>query len=80
MIEAQASGLECIVSDKISREHAICERIRFLPISDAAQVARAVCESGNDCIDVRASATIDNRYDVKQVADKLYRFYLGHIR
>lgn len=43
-LEAQAAGLECIISDAVTRECAITERVHFLPITDGAGVwADAVC-------------------------------------
>lgn len=78
LLEAQAAGLECFVSDSITPEIRLTGRVHPLPLSQgpafwAQQILAA--EPGAD----RAAdnAVIRARYDVSAVAERLCQIYAG---
>ena len=80
LLEAQANGLPCVVSDAITREAAVMkEKVRFLPLfAPSGKWAEAVLEekgkerTGSDVIRKRFG---DARFDIKQEAGRLKALY-----
>lgn len=77
VIEAQASGLRCFVSDAISREAGITDLISFISLKEssgawAEQVIRAASYERKNMVEMIASAG----FDVQRVAEELQQFYL----
>ena len=79
IVEAQASGLRCIVSDTLSRDLAITDLVDFASISDPKQWINYIKNSNNainrfDYVDriIDAGYSIENSYDV--FIDSLKRF------
>lgn len=82
VLEAQASGVRCVLSDKITQEVNITGKVIFLPLSentDSWVSAVADCrhydraaESAENCRFMR-----DNHYDVYGNADTLKQIYLS---
>ena len=75
-IEAQAAGLPCVLSDGISRETAITDRCRFVPLDDPDAWVRAIEESFRQGRSDTTQAIIDAGYDVRTTAAWLQDFYL----
>ena len=76
LVEAQAAGLPCFVSDTVDRDAAFSDAVRFLPLHDPAQWADAITASSltrdPDALDhVRAAG-----YDIVQTSAALQEFYL----
>ena len=83
IIEAQAAGLKCILSDKITREVDLTDSIRFCPIGDPKDWARAVLETEPDdsgraerCEKWQNSVS-DAGYDIAKNAKKLKKMYIN---
>lgn len=80
LIEAQAAGLPCVVSDKVTREAIVTDNCRYLSLkSDVAQWEKSVLAGlerpRKDCSDqVRAHG-----YDVDTEAGKLQDFYISSL-
>lgn len=78
-VEAQAAGLPCFLSDRITREVDVTGTVRFLPIDDAHAWAEALAE-------VEPGARIDARredfadYDIDRAAERLAARYLEFAR
>ena len=75
VVEAQASGLPCFVSDKITKEVAISELVKFLPIYKGTQVwIDAIKET-----DLTRKNVIDKiiqaGFDIKKSVEWLTKFY-----
>lgn len=75
VVEAQASGLPCFVSDKITKEVGISELVRFLPIDKGAQVwIDAIKET-----DLTRKNVIDKiiqaGFDITESVEWLTKFY-----
>ena len=74
LIEAQANGLPCIVSDRIPQEAILHETVQVLPLEDMQAWERAL----HDCANNRERKAVDPKiqmYDIKSVTKKLTDFY-----
>lgn len=77
MIEAQAAGLPCVMSDRVTDECIVTDLVKTLPIDDPAVWADAIVKSKgmqrtDRLADIQASG-----YDITAAAEKLTRFYLN---
>lgn len=78
VIEAQATGLPCVIADTITREANITGLVQYLSLDTppeqwAEQALAAVTCSRKDTI----SDFIDNQYDIQSVADQFVRLCFG---
>lgn len=86
LIEAQAAGLPCIVSDKVAKESDLTGNMRFIPIEEPGIWADTVIENVINCNDERNTRSIewqkkimDAGYDISSNANymrELYQRYL----
>ncbi len=77
VIEAQAAGVPCIISDQITTDVDITELVHRLPITDSekwAELALSGLERKDVCQKVKESG-----FDVRESAEKLATFYEGII-
>lgn len=77
LVEAQASGLPCVISDRIPQEAVLLpERVRTLPLGDAQQWAQNLQE-----IPLKRTDEIQNicnaGYDISTSAAELQEFYIS---
>lgn len=75
VVEAQAAGLPCLVSDRITDDVCVSELVKKLPIDQGVEVWADAASS----VDGRTDATekiIKAGYDVKENARWLEKFYL----
>lgn len=78
MVEAQASGLPCIVSDTITPEVDMTGRVRFLSLKQSAdEWAERLLLHPTDRADT-GSQLRDNGYDAATMADWLVEYYRKH--
>ena len=77
LIEAQASGLPCVVSDSISRESSITNLVRFAPLEQSVDYwTQNIIDSINSTVRTNTrSAIIDSGYDIHSTAKWLEEFY-----
>lgn len=81
LVEAQASGLLCVVSDRITREVDLTGLLVYCPLDGSDDVWVDALMAANDSLP-RASRADELReagYDSSQVADDLSQLYLGLI-
>lgn len=78
-VEAQATGLPCILSDAVTREAALADEVKFLPIDD-----ESVPVWSKEILAVNKSARKDNNsalrdkgFDIRLTVDKLLAIYKG---
>lgn len=78
MMEAQAAGLPCIVSDTVTRECAVTTNVSYLPIDcGTAQWVDRIASLKETMINRDTSQQIvDAGYDIRQNAVWLERFYI----
>lgn len=83
-VEAQASGLPCVVSDRVAPEADVTGDVAFLPLEDGAQawaeaVGRALEDGPAPRERAGAAAEVRSRgYEMDDVAAWMQRFYLEH--
>lgn len=80
LVEAQANGLKCLISDKVSRETDISGTSEFLPIQNPNIWAEAVLRNYNSRISADAIQTVRKKYDIKYVVKVLERIYGEAVR
>jgi glycosyltransferase involved in cell wall biosynthesis len=80
VLEAQANGLRCIVSDKVSKQVAVLDNLEFCPIEQAEQLwANAVGKMvssrvGQEEINLRFR---EKGFEIKTEANKLRELYMN---
>ena len=77
-IEAQASGLPCLFSEKVTREADICGENAFLPLDAdvwAAELIKPRAKTEN-----AAQILRQNHFDIRAEADRLSAFYDAALR
>lgn len=78
MIEAQANGLPCVVSNSITSESKITDCVKFLPLSNSPEdwakvvIAEGECEQRRDTYD----DLVDAGYDIESNVSWLEHFYI----
>lgn len=76
-VEAQAAGLRCLISDRVSREVSITALASFLPL-DVQTWAQAILSCRADAPRRRWDAEIEDAgYDIRIAAKRLGQFYRG---
>ena len=71
VVEAQAAGLPCVISDTITKEVGLSDLVRYLPLGDAEQWADALL-TRRQRMDVSkniARAGFDIRSSVKRLTE-----------
>lgn len=85
LVEAQASGLNCLVADTVAKEADLTNSIKFLPISSTEPWVRTIEKTGidNSARESRAEkwqTEISNAgYDIVQNANVMRDLYLSYI-
>lgn len=75
-IEAQAAGLICLISDKVTTEVDITGLCQFLPINDTEKWVEEILNSRKYKRIDTTQQIIDSHYDVKTSAKSLEDYYL----
>ena len=78
MVEAQAAGLKCIISDTIPTECDITGSVEFLSLTEGSSVwaQRILSYKGSYTKSDTYQQIIDAEYDIKSNAEKLQDFYI----
>ena len=77
MIEAQAAGLPCVMSNRITSECIMTDLVKTLPIEDPKMWADAILSMKNMPRTDRLAEIQASGYDITAAAEKLTRFYLN---
>ncbi len=82
MVEAQAAGLKCLISDKVTAECDITGNVEIIPLSDGEKVwAEHILVYKNSYRKQDMYQTIVNAgYDIKENARWLERFYIDALK
>ena len=73
VIEAQATGLPCVIADTITREADITGLVSYLPLQDPGKWAEAVLLSCDKTRQDTKEAFIRNKYDIQSAVDEFVR-------
>ncbi|MFZ1382634.1 MAG: glycosyltransferase [Scrofimicrobium sp.] len=76
VLEAQASGLPCLISDTISPEVVVSDKTQRLPLGDASEWASAAKQKLMSLDGRRSNEVMDTRFDSAQSASYLRRLLL----
>ena len=81
-VEAQASGIRCLISDKVTRDCCFSEKCKYIPL-DEEEWVNAILESTNDYD--RMEACLENQklireggYDIREIAENLKEQYIKY--
>lgn len=86
VVEAQANGLPCLLSDAVSQETAQCDLVSFLPLDDGEKawsesalrlLNRYGAENREKLSEAGIKALTDSCCDAEALARKLTEFYTG---
>ncbi len=76
LIEAQASGLPCVMSDTIAEEVQICPQLTVLSLEENSRVWAESIRQYKDFIRLDTRAFIEEKgFDIHSLTDKLCQFY-----
>ena len=78
LIEAQAAGLKCVVSETVARESAISNNVEFVSIDDEKEVVEKLKHIMSESYP-RTYVKLDPKYDVNTTSEKLFDFYRNHL-
>lgn len=83
VLEWQANGLPCLISDKVTRECAVSERCRFLPIDQGAELwaeqilSVSVVEDRSACSLMQREALRQYGFELSASAERMRQYYLN---
>lgn len=79
VVEAQAAGLPCFVSDTVTRDVCVSELVKYLPIDKGVEAwVNAISEFTPYRLDVTEKIKLAG-FDIKSAAEDLTKFYLEQI-
>lgn len=77
LLEAQVSGLSCVVSNRVSSEVVLSDNCRLLPLEDEADVwAHEIWSQFTDGFRGPAAVETFERFDIEKTAKNLVSFYV----
>ncbi len=82
VLEAQASGLPCILSEGVPKDICVCDNISFIDVSDSSCIkkwAEKVIEYSTVPHKDNSSVIINGGFDVNHSVKTLEDFYLGKV-
>ena len=77
VIEAQATGLPCVISDTITKEANITGLVQYLPLNNPENWAKIALEAVSDQRADTKQAFIDNKYDIESTVDQFVKLVFG---
>lgn len=81
LVEAQASGLPCVVSENVTRESNLLDLVRFVSLdAPDGDWARAICEAKAPARTDAAEKLARAGYSVEEEAGKLQDWYIRRVR
>ncbi len=77
VIEAQATGLPCLIADTITREADITGLVKYLPLGNVDVWVDAINNTRTDCRKDTKQNFNDNKYDIASACDEFTRLVFG---
>jgi glycosyltransferase involved in cell wall biosynthesis len=76
LLEAQANGLDCLVSDSVTREADISGNVKYLPLEQGAW-RNAICDALGGIKKQRDQVELSDEYDLRKQVKELEKLYEG---
>lgn len=73
VIEAQATGLSCVLSDRITKEANISGNVEYLPLGCKDKWVASILKASIQERHKTKQAFIENKYDIESVADRFVK-------
>lgn len=77
VIEAQATGLPCVIADTITREADITGLVEYLPLSDPEHWAKVALEAAKQPRRDTRQDFLDHRYDIQSTVEDFVKLCFG---
>lgn len=77
VIEAQATGLPCLISDTVTREADITGLVKYLPLGNVDAWVDAINNTKTNCRKDTRQDFIDNKYDIASACNEFTRLVFG---
>lgn len=77
VIEAQATGLPCVIADTITREANITGLVEYLPLGDQQMWAEKALAAGREQRADTKQTFIDNKYDIESTVNEFVKLVFG---
>ena len=78
LIEAQANGLPCVISDRIPRDAVITDLVKTVPLDKREQWVSSLCQAARKDSEQYASFLNNNGYGIYSAMEQLYQIYRGN--
>ena len=75
LIEAQANGLPCMISDTIPRDAAVTELVQRISLSDENAWITSICESSRKAPEKYKEIVSNSGFDARRAYQKLFDYY-----
>lgn len=79
LLEAQASGLPCVISSNVSKEAIISDSCSYCSLSDEKTVAQSIVAVLNKNNGERRNIHLSGDYDLNKTSADMYSFYLRNM-
>lgn len=80
LLEAQASGLPCVISENVSKEAVISGLCQFTKIDDPTKTADFIISALKNSRKNRSAIEFDTKYDLKITSKELFEFYQYNLK
>ena len=77
LIEAQANGLPCVISDRIPKDAVVTDLVKAVPLEKREEWISALCQSVRRDSEQYASFLNTNGYGIYSAMEPLYQIYRG---
>lgn len=75
VIEVQANGLPCIISDRVPKDVFLTDLIHPLPLEEKAAWVESLCKARRRLPEKYAATMAESGFDVSAAMDKIYEIY-----
>lgn len=79
LLEAQASGLPCVISENVSKESIISGLCKSITINDPKKTADYLLSVIDNPLKSRINIDLDTKYDLKRTSEELFEFYRNNL-
>lgn len=80
LIEAQCSGLPCVISRNISKETEISDLIKYVDIDDVRSGISALANTTIHSFTERSQVVLNQEFDIHRTVESLVEFYYKNIK